>query len=108
MTFARAIDRKHAHGKTACTKLHGASQSSPALIMDMQRPPHERIALYGEHLLPMQLQGVEAHRQKKRCYEASDTISCTRGRWQASEKSARRQAGQCKAHGKVVVLTCTL
>ena len=45
-------------------------------------PAHGRIALYGEHLLPMQLQGVEAHRQKKRCYEASDTISCTRGRWQ--------------------------
>ena len=38
----------------------------------MQRPPQERIALYGQHLLPMQLQGVEAHRQKKRCYEASD------------------------------------
>jgi hypothetical protein len=72
----------------------------------MQRPPRDRIALNGEPLLPKLLLGVEARRQKKRCHEASDTISCTRGRWQASQTSARRQAGHCRAHGKVVQLTC--
>ena len=93
---------------TACTKLHGPLQSSPAPIPGMQRPPRARIALNGGHSPPEAAQGVEARRHEKRCHEASDTISCTRGRWQASETSARRQAGQCRAHGKVVVLTCTL
>ena len=45
----------------------------------MQRPPRDRIALIGEPLLPKLLQDVEARRVKKRCYEASETISCTRG-----------------------------
>jgi hypothetical protein len=67
--------------------------------------PRARIALIGQPLLPKQLQGVEARRMKKRCHEASDTISCTRGRPQASKMSDRRQAGQRRAHGHVVVLT---
>ena len=58
------------------------------------KTPRDRIALNGEPLLPKLLQGVEARRMKKRCHEASDTISCTRGRPQASKTSARRQAGQ--------------
>ena len=98
-------ERPLARTHTACTKLHGPSQSSPAPIPDMQRPPRDRIALNGEPLLPKQLQGVEARRMKKRCHEASDTISCTRGRPQASKTSARRQAGQRRAHGHAVVLT---
>ena len=48
----------------------------------MQRPPRDRIALIGEPLLPKLLQDVEVRRVKNRCYEASDTISCTQGRWQ--------------------------
>jgi hypothetical protein len=91
---------------TACTKLHGPLQSSPAPIPGMQRPPRARIALNGGHSPPEAAQGVEARRHEKRCHEASDTISCTRGRWQASQTSARRQAGHCRAHGKVVQLTC--
>ena len=92
----------------ACTKLHAPSQSSPAPIPDMQRPPRDRIALIGEPLLPKLLQDVEVRRVKKRCYEASDTISCTRGRWQASESSPRRLERQCGAYERDVVLTSTL
>ena len=98
----RALARTH----TACTSLHGPSQRLPAPIPDMRRPHRARIALNGEPLLPKLLLGVEVRRQKKRCHEASDTISCTRGRWQASQTSARRQAGHCRAHGKVVQVTC--
>ena len=96
-----ALARTH----TACTNLHGPPQRSPALIPGMRRPPRSRIALIDQPLLPKQLQGVEAHRTKKRCHESSDTISCTRGRPQASKTSARRQAGQRRAHGHAVVLT---
>ena len=40
----RALARTH----TACTKLHGPLQSSPAPIPGMQRPPRARIALNGD------------------------------------------------------------
>ena len=90
---------------TACTKLHGPLQSSPAPIPGMQRPPRARIALNGGHSPPEAAQGVEARRHEKRCHEASDIISCTRERWQACERSARRQARQRRAHGHAVVLT---
>ena len=98
----RALARTHKAG----TELHGPSQSSPAPIPDMQRPPRDRIALNGEPLLPKQLQGVEARRVKTRCHEASDDSSCTRGRPQASETSPRRLERQCRAHERDVVLTC--
>ena len=100
--------RALARTRMACTELHGPSQSSSAPIPGMQRPPRARIALHGDHPSPEAAQGVEACRQRKRCHESSDTISCTRGRWQASESSARGQAGQRRAHGNVVMLTSTL
>ena len=69
------------------------------------KTPRDRIALNGGHSPPEAAQGVEARRHEKRCHEASDTISCTRGRWQASETSARGQAGQHRSHGHDVELT---
>ena len=71
----------------------------------MRSCPRARIALIGQPLLPKLLQAVEARRKNKRCHEASDIISCTRERWQACERSARRQARQRRAHGHAVVLT---
>ena len=54
-----------------------------ARIPDMRRPPPTRIALNDEPLLKFQLQRLEARRVKRRCHEASEPVSCTRGRPQA-------------------------
>ena len=71
----------------------------------MRSCPRARIALNSEPLLPKLLQAVEARRKKKRCHEASDTISCThegdgrhvKGRSEGMRGSAGHMDTMCRS-----------
>ena len=104
VTFARATARQDAHGmhKSArpLTELAGANPRHaelPPLPHRAHRPAPSPEAAPGRRGAP----SVE-----KVPRGLGDTISCTRGRWQACERSVRGYERQRRAHGHNVPLTC--